>query len=135
MNVEFASLPLAWLAGVLGILSPCVWPIIPVVMGAASISGLSGPLFLSLGLMSSFAVAGTFLTFLLLNMGLDPEWFRYFGASLLLLIALILLIKPLGNWVSDRLSLLTARFSPGPAKEGIIAPGQFLIGWLKSNCV
>ena len=128
MNIEIASLPLAWLAGVLGILSPCVWPIIPVVMGAASISGLSGPLFLSLGLMSSFAVAGTFLTFLLLNLGLDPEWFRYFGASLLLLIALILLIKPLGRWISDRLSLLTARFSPGPTKDGISAPGQFLIG-------
>ncbi|HAT8252076.1 TPA: cytochrome c biogenesis protein CcdA [Legionella pneumophila] len=128
MNIEFASLPLAWFAGVLGILSPCVWPIIPVVMGAASISGFSGPLFLSLGLMSSFAAAGTFLTFILLNMGLDPEWFRYFGAFLLLLIALTLLIKTLGNWVSDRLSLLTARFSHGPAKEGINAPGQFLIG-------
>lgn len=128
MSIEFASLPLAWFAGVLGILSPCVWPIIPVVMGAASISGFSGPLFLSLGLMSSFAAAGTFLTFLLLNMGLDPEWFRYFGAILLLFIALVLLVRPLGNWVSDRLSLLTARFNSGPAKEGISAPGQFMIG-------
>ncbi|HBK3262449.1 TPA: sulfite exporter TauE/SafE family protein [Legionella pneumophila] len=128
MSIELASFPLAWVAGVLGILSPCVWPIIPVVMGAASISGFTGPLFLSLGLMSSFAAAGTFLTYFLMHMGLDPEWFRYFGASLLLLIALTLLIKPLGNWVAHRLSLLTARFNRGSSREGISAPGQFLIG-------
>ena len=128
MNIELASLPLAWFAGVLGILSPCVWPIIPVVMGAASISGFSGPLFLSLGLMSSFAAAGTFLTFLLLNLGLDPEWFRYIGAFLLLLIAIILLVKPLGDWFTHQLSRFSARFKRGNTKQGISAPGQFMIG-------
>ena len=44
------------------------------------------------------------------------------------MIALILLIRPLGSWVAERLSLLTACFGPRPAKEGISAPGQFLIG-------
>lgn len=136
MNLELASIPLAWVSGALSILSPCVWPIVPVVMGAAATSGRSGPLFLALGLSSSFAVAGTFLTFLLLNVGLDPEWPRYIAASLLSFAGLVLLIRPLNEWVSHYLSLLTARFIPqktenqvqGPAKETIRASGQFLIG-------
>ena len=38
-----AGLALAWLAGVLSVLSPCVLPILPVVLGAAAAQSRLGP--------------------------------------------------------------------------------------------
>jgi cytochrome c-type biogenesis protein len=84
MTLEFAAIPLALIAGVFGILSPCVWPLVPVVTSSAATTGRSGPVYLAAGLSVSFAVAGTVLTLLLVSTGLDPELFRYVAAALLL---------------------------------------------------
>ncbi|MDY6943537.1 MAG: hypothetical protein SVU69_11085 [Pseudomonadota bacterium] len=110
MTLEFASLPLAALAGALSILSPCVWPLVPVVMASAVTSGRAGPWFLALGLSGSFAVAGTFLTLVLINLGLNPDAFRSVAALMLLVVGVTLLSKRLGDWVSAKLSRLTSRF-------------------------
>ncbi|MEM7053364.1 MAG: cytochrome c biogenesis protein CcdA, partial [Pseudomonadota bacterium] len=92
MTLEFSSIPLAALAGALSILSPCVWPLVPAVMSSAATGGKTGPWFLAAGLSISFAVAGTILTFVLLNLGLDPEIMRIIAAVLLLFMAAVLLI-------------------------------------------
>ncbi len=129
MSLDLASLPLAYLAGVLSILSPCVWPLVPIVMSSAATTGRSGPLWLALGLSLSFAVAGTVLTYVLLNLGLGLEILRYLAATLLLLIALLLLWQRAGLWVTERLSMLTSRFQPG-GQAGISPYGQFSVGAL-----
>jgi hypothetical protein len=61
-------------------------------MASAATGGRAGPWFLALGLSLSFALAGTLLTLALLTLNLDPELFRYTAASLLLLVAVLLLI-------------------------------------------
>jgi cytochrome c-type biogenesis protein len=130
MGIELASVPLAFLAGVIGILSPCVWPLVPIIMSSAANSGHFGPLFLALGLATAFAVAGTFLSLLLLNLGLNPDVFRYVATVLLILIAFLLISKRLGEWASNQLSLLTSRFNTaGGDATGSVA-GQFGIGAL-----
>lgn len=129
MTLELASVPLAFLAGIVGVMSPCVWPLVPVVMSSAATTGRSGPLFLALGLAAAFAVAGTFLTYLLLNMGLNPDAYRYFAAVLMVLIALLLLIRQLGDQVTLQLSRLTARFHIAD-KTATTATGQFGVGAL-----
>ncbi|PKM28945.1 MAG: cytochrome C biogenesis protein [Gammaproteobacteria bacterium HGW-Gammaproteobacteria-11] len=129
MAMELASIPLAFLAGVIGILSPCVWPLVPVIMSSAANSGRFGPLYLALGLASSFAVAGTFLTLLLLNIGLDPVAFRYLAAAMLILVAIMLLSSRVGDRVSFWLSRLTSHFNLPVGGQGSAA-GQFGIGAL-----
>lgn len=129
MSLELASVPLAVVAGVLSIMSPCVWPLVPIVMSSAATSGRSGPVFLALGLSTAFAVSGTVLTLVLLNLGLNPDGFRYVAAALLVLIAMILLVKPLGDWATLKLSGFTARFNPAPGRGGA-AVGQFGMGAL-----
>ncbi len=128
MTLELAAIPLALLAGGLSILSPCVWPLVPIVMGSAASSSRFGPYALALGLSLSFAVAGTLLSFFLVNAGLDPELFRYMAALLLVVVGLPLVIAPLGNWLTERLSMLTARFGAGP--NGSHWSGQFGVGFL-----
>ncbi len=130
MGVKLASVPLAFLAGIIGILLSCVWSLIPVIMSSSANGGHFGPLFLTRGLATTFAVAGTFLTLLLLNLGLDPDVFRYVTAMLLILIAFLLISKQMEKWISNQLSLLTSRFNTaGGDATGSVA-GQFGIGVL-----
>jgi len=129
VSLELASVPLAYIAGVLSILSPCVWPLVPIVMTAAAGKGKAGPLYLALGLSTAFALAGSVLTFVLLNAGLNPDAFRWFAAGLLVLIGLTLIIKPLADWLSLRLSALSSRMNIGE-HEASSSVGQFGVGML-----
>lgn len=130
MTLEFSSIPLAAVAGALSILSPCVWPLVPAVMSSAATGGRTGPWFLAAGLSLSFAVAGTVLTFVLLNLGLDPEIMRTVAAVLLLFMAAVLLIRPLGEWVTNGLASISARFGGLGQGEASTAAGQFTVGAL-----
>ncbi len=129
MTLELASIPLALIAGVLGILSPCVWPLVPVVMASAAGKGPWGPVHLALGLSCAFALAGSLLTFSLLNAGLNPDAFRGLAAILLILVGLILIIKPLADWVGLRLSMLSSHMKVG-SPDANSAFGQFGVGML-----
>lgn len=132
--MELISLPLALLAGVLSILSPCVWPLVPVMMSSAATSGRSGPWFLAFGLSTSFAVAGTLLTFVLINLGLNPDAYRFIAAIMLVMIGLVLVIKPVGQFVTMQLSSMNSHFSfatdPGEPGAATTASGQFGVGAL-----
>ena len=130
MSLDLVSLPIAFAAGALGILSPCVWPIVPVVVSSAATSGKSGPLWLALGLSVSFAVAGTLLTFLLVSLGLDPELFRYVAAVLLGFVGLSLLWHTLGDAFTRVLSSLTGRLKLASPDGEISSTGQFGVGAL-----
>jgi cytochrome c-type biogenesis protein len=130
MTLELAAIPLALIAGVFGVLSPCVWPLVPVVTSSAATSGRSGPVYLAAGLSLSFAVAGTLLTLLLVSTGLDPELFRYVAAALLIGVALIMLVQALNDRVTLRLSAFTSRFDRGGRGGASSAPGQFGVGAL-----
>ncbi|MBB3059907.1 cytochrome c biogenesis CcdA family protein [Microbulbifer rhizosphaerae] len=130
MALELAAVPLAFVAGVVGILSPCVWPLVPVIMTSAASGGRAGPPFLALGLACAFALAGTVLTLALINLGLDPVAFRTVAAVLLILVALMLLVPRFGSWASAQLSRLTSRFDSGGSAIGSGAAGQFAVGAL-----
>ena len=122
---------LAFLAGVLSILSPCVLPILPVVLGAAASEHRSGPIALACGLSTSFVVIGLFLATIGHTIGLDADHLRYVAAALIMVVGAILLLPsvqarlafaagPIGNWADDTLS---------SARSGGIG-GQFLVGVL-----
>jgi cytochrome c-type biogenesis protein len=138
VSLELAAIPLAFVAGVVGILSPCIWPLVPVVMSSAKTGGWRGPLYLALGLSLAFAVAGTFLTLLLLNLGLNPDAYRHLAALLLVLVALMFLVRPFGDWVANKLSRLTGRAGGGPGSPaspvGQLGVGA-LLGFVWLPCV
>ena len=128
--MDLAAIPLAFAAGVLGVLSPCVWPLVPVVTSAAATSGQTGPLWLALGLSLAFAAAGTLLTFVVVSLGLDPEVFRFVAAGLLVVVALVILVPPLGQAVETALSRVSGRLGGGMPAGEVSARGQFGVGAL-----
>ena len=134
MALEFTSLPLASVAGVLSILSPCVWPLIPMVMASSANASRWGLVFLALGLSLAFALAGGILTFVLLNLGLPPDALRWVGAALLILVGLVLLVKPLGEWANTRLSMLSSRFNIHQPQTASTL-GQLAVGFMLGSVI
>jgi cytochrome c-type biogenesis protein len=103
------GLPLAFLAGSLSILSPCVLPLTPVVLGAAVAEHKLGPVALAAGLATSFTAIGLFVATIGYAIGLDGDIFRMTGAAMLAAFGIILMLPnlqarlaaaagPLGNW-------------------------------------
>ncbi|MEX1258618.1 MAG: cytochrome c biogenesis CcdA family protein [Gemmatimonadota bacterium] len=130
MTLDITAIPIAFFAGVVGVLSPCVWPLVPVVMASAATGGRRGPYFLAGGLAIAFAFAGTFLTFILVSTGTDPEFFRYFAATLLIAMGGLLIVKRLGDWVSTGLSRFTAGLNRGGRIRPAVGGGEFGVGLL-----
>src|SRR6202035_4561406 len=85
-----ATLGLAYLAGVLSTLSPCVLPLLPLVLGSAASRHRLGPLALALGLASAFVVIGLFVATIGFSIGLDADAFRIVAAALMILVGAVL---------------------------------------------
>jgi cytochrome c biogenesis protein CcdA len=122
---------LALIAGMLTTLSPCVLPLVPIVIGAAVGEHRLGPVALAAGLSLSFAAIGLFVATLGFAAGLDQVLFRSIGAVLLIAVGGVLLVPglqarfaaaagPVGNWAQAR--------AGGLSNRGL--GGQFLVGLL-----
>jgi cytochrome c-type biogenesis protein len=66
-----AAIGLAFLSGVLSTLSPCVLPLLPLVLGAAASEYRMGLLALAAGVGLSFAMLGLFVATVGFSIGLD----------------------------------------------------------------
>lgn len=136
MTLELASIPLAAVAGVLGVLSPCVWPLVPVVMSSATEdAGRSGPLGLAAGLALSFAVAGTGVSFVLVRSGLDPELVRLAVAGLLVAAGAALAVSPIGAAFAAAGARLFGRLPWQPGAGGAPFAVGFALGFVWLPCV
>ena len=84
-----------FLAGMLSVLSPCVLPLVPILLTAAVNNHRRGPLALAGGLMISFATIGTALAAAGAQLPVGQNAIRAFGAIVLGLFGCVLLSKPL----------------------------------------
>lgn len=132
--------PLAFVAGVLSTLSPCVLPLLPIVLGTALGEHRFGPLALAAGLALSYVAVGLFVATAGYALGIDAGVFRSASAVMLLVAGAVLLVPPLqvslstaagpvGDWAERRFG--------GRVSAGL--PGQFgtglLLGMVWSPCV
>ena len=120
---------LGLLAGILTALSPCVLPLLPIILGSALSAHRLGPAALVLGLVSSFVGVGLFVATVGFAAGIDQDVFRVGAAIVLVVLGLLLLVPALQN----RLSLATAPLSGlGQVLTSKIDPaglgGQLLLG-------
>jgi len=134
------TLALAFGAGVLSVLSPCVLPLLPIVFAAAASEHRLGPLALAAGLALSFVAIGLFVATIGFAAGLDSSVFRAVGAFLLIAIGVVLLLPaagrafaraaaPAADWAGARLDRMP-RAGAG-AQFGV----GLLLGAVWSPCV
>jgi cytochrome c-type biogenesis protein len=91
--MSLGTLGLAFLAGVLTLLSPCVLPLLPIVVGTAQSEHRLGPIALAAGLALSFVAIGLFVA--TIGFGLDTGFFRLVSAMLLMAGGVLLLVPKL----------------------------------------
>jgi len=129
--MTIAMLSLALLAGILSTLSPCVLPLLPVVLGSAAAEHRLAPAALAAGLALSFTGIGLFVATVGFSAGIDADMFRFAAAVLLIAIGVVLMVPALQERVAVAASpisnLMHARFG-GFAAGGI--SGQFALGLL-----
>jgi cytochrome c biogenesis protein CcdA len=73
---EFGGLALSYAAGALSTLSPCVLPLLPIILFGALEQHAWGPVALAAGLSAAFASVGVFFALFGFSLGIDPSAFR-----------------------------------------------------------
>lgn len=122
---------LGFLAGVLSTLSPCVLPMLPILLAAATSAHRLGPVAVAGGVAVSFTAVGTFVAVVGFSIGLDGDVFRAIAGTLMILVGIVLLAPavqtrlavaagPVSDWASSRFG--------GFRTDGMA--GQFALGLL-----
>jgi cytochrome c-type biogenesis protein len=103
MATTSLSWGLAWTAGVLTVLSPCILPVLPILLGRALQSHRFGPVALVAGLTLSFAAFGSLL-------GITASWLteltnllRGTAIALLLVLGSLAIFPQWSYWLTHRL--------------------------------
>jgi cytochrome c-type biogenesis protein len=135
-----ATLFFAFVAGTLTVLSPCVLPVLPMVLGAAAAQGRAGPVYLAIGLTLSFVAIGLFVALFGFAIGLDEGVFRQIAAVLMIAVGVVLAVPvlqthlataggPLSGWVNERFAATDGTSNSGPFGLGL------LMGAIWAPCV
>lgn len=130
-DLKVTALALAFAAGLLSILSPCVLPLIPIVLGTAVMAHPLGAFALAGGLALSFTGLGLLLALAGFGLGIDAGVLRAAAAAIMVALGAILLVPawqarlaaaggPMSSWAD--------RHFGGFAASGLA--GQFAIGIL-----
>ena len=130
--VSLLDLGLSLVAGALSTLSPCVFPLLPVVVGAvAHTHHRAGPIAMGAGMVSAFVALGVALVSLGPVLAIDAGHIRVVAGSLLLVIAGLMLLPGIGEgtpaWLSG-LASLAQKASTHLHPDTV--PGAFVLGAL-----
>src|SRR5579872_6425790 len=94
-------LAFAFLAGLVTVLSPCILPVLPILLAAGVGQGRYRPIGIISGLVLSFAFFTLTLTSLVQLLGISPDFLRYVAIILIAFFGLTMLFDKLGNYFSN----------------------------------
>ncbi len=100
-------IPIAFLAGIVTAISPCVLPVLPIAMAGAVTGGRRRPLGIVAGFVTTLVVFTLALTAALEAVGLSASGQRNLGVALLVVFGLTMVVPALGDRLSGALAPLT----------------------------
>lgn len=129
MSFTISAYPLSFFAGILTTLSPCVLPLLPMIIGSAAGEHRYGIVALASGMVLSFTLIGVSIASLGLSLDIDPNLIRYISAAFLIVFGVLLLSQTLQDKLSILLSPLGSS-SQSWLSRGVFSglTGQFVIG-------
>jgi len=131
---------LAYLAGILTLINPCVLPVLPIVLASAMQAGRYGPLAIAGGMCLSFVSLGMLIATFGHAIGLNEQLMSQIGAVMMVAFGLFLLVPGL----NARFATATASLSQSADSTMLQMPvtsikshfiGGLLLGAIWSPCV
>lgn len=101
LALSVPQLGLSLAAGSLTTLSPCVLPLLPLVVGSSLQGNRFAPVAMGAGMTLSFALIGMVLGALGPALGIDGDTVRVAGAAMLIAFAIVMLVPALGDRFSQ----------------------------------
>lgn len=136
MALTWPQLGLSLAAGGLTTLSPCVFPLLPLVLGGAMQSSRFAPVAMGVGMIASFAAIGMAVGALGPVLGLDTETVRTAGAAMLIAFAAVMLVPALGerftHWMlplASTANAASARLNAGSLAGALLLGGVLGLVW------
>ncbi|GAC1602274.1 MAG: cytochrome c biogenesis CcdA family protein [Ramlibacter sp.] len=127
--VSLPQLGLSLAAGGLTTLSPCVFPLLPLVLGATLQGRRLAPVAMGVGMAASFAAIGMAVGALGPALGIDGDAVRTAGAALLVAFALVMLIPQWGRQFTRwMLPVASAANAASARLDGGSLSGAFALG-------
>jgi cytochrome c biogenesis protein CcdA/thiol-disulfide isomerase/thioredoxin len=102
-------LPIAFAAGIVTAVSPCVFPVLPILFAGGASGGRRRPYAIIAGLVTSFATFTLIATWLLRQLHLPQDFLRNLSIGLLFLVAASLIFPQVGVWIERPLARLSRR--------------------------
>jgi cytochrome c biogenesis protein CcdA len=125
------KLALSLLAGLLTVLSPCVLPAIPLVVGSAAQQHRYGPLLLAAGMITAFTLIGVTLASVGGLIGINQHFVRELAAFLIVLFGIVLLSEKLQEKMAKALAPIASGAEGFLNKSNLPGlGGQFMVGVL-----
>ena len=138
-EIALGDLGLALLAGSLTTLNPCVFPLLPIVLGGALQGHKAAPVAMGAGMVASFAALGLLVGVLGDALGLDPDHIRIAGGVLLVVFGIVMLVPALNERFTNLVTPLASGANNATGKldsgslMGAFATGA-LLGMVWSPC-
>lgn len=107
MDVAFINVALAFFEGFALIISPCVWPILPIILAGSIAGNRSRPFGIIIGFVIAFMIVTLFSRALVAYAHLSSETIRNTSYVILLLLGVIML----STYLTEKFTLLTSRLS------------------------
>ncbi len=127
----------AFISGLVTILAPCIWPLLPIILSATTTGGKMKPLGITLGITISFALFTLTLSYIVKLIPFDPDVLRIFAVIVIGFLGLTLIIPRLSQILEGYVSRFTGSFAGREgARNGFIGGliTGFSLGIVWSPC-
>lgn len=107
----------AFFSGVITILAPCIWPLLPLLLSASTGEGKWRPLGIVSGIVASFTFFTLFLAYILRVLPIPPDIFRTIAVVIIIFLGLTLLIPALNKKLESWVSAFSGKFGSSHKKR------------------
>ncbi len=122
----FLLITFAFLAGVVTVLSPCILPLLPIILSSSDGVGKQKPLGVVIGFVASFTFFTLFLSTIVRLSGIPGESLRFFSIAVLALFGASLLIPQIQALIEVLFSRFANQMPSAKNRSGFL--GGFVIG-------
>lgn len=101
----------AFISGLITILAPCIWPLLPIILSTTATGGHKKPIGVVIGIAVSFGILTLTLSYIIQIIPFDPNALRLLSVLIIGFLGLTLLIPALAQRLEGVVSRLSGRFA------------------------